>query len=88
MNLIVAVLIALLVVALLAVLAVALLSPVDALGSALFAGHMIQHVLLGMVVPVLVVLAAPLTLALQSASPATRRSLRSPGRAGPGRSPW
>lgn len=39
--------------------------------------HMIQHVLLGMVVPLLVVLAAPLTLALQSASPATRRSLRS-----------
>ena len=39
--------------------------------------HMVQHVLLGMVVPLLLVLAAPLTLALQSASPATRRSLRS-----------
>lgn len=39
--------------------------------------HMTQHTLLGMVVPLLLVLAAPLTLALQSAAPATRRSLRS-----------
>ena len=39
--------------------------------------HMIQHVLLGMVVPLLAVLAAPLTLALQACGPATRRSLRS-----------
>jgi putative copper resistance protein D len=39
--------------------------------------HMIQHVLLGMVVPLLAVLTAPLTLALQSCGPATRRSLRS-----------
>ena len=38
--------------------------------------HMVQHVLLGMVVPLLVVLAAPLTLALQTARPATRRGLR------------
>ena len=38
--------------------------------------HMIQHVLLGMVVPLLVVLSAPLTLALQTARPATRRGLR------------
>jgi cytochrome c oxidase assembly factor CtaG len=38
--------------------------------------HMVQHALLGMVVPLLVVLSAPLTLALQSARPATRRSLR------------
>jgi putative membrane protein len=38
--------------------------------------HMVQHVLLGMAVPLLLVLSAPLTLALQSASPATRRSLR------------
>jgi putative membrane protein len=39
--------------------------------------HMVQHVLLGMVVPLLVVLSAPLTLALQAGGPATRRGLRS-----------
>jgi putative copper resistance protein D len=38
--------------------------------------HMVQHTLLGLAVPLLVVLAAPLTLALQSARPATRRALR------------
>lgn len=38
--------------------------------------HMTQHTLLGMAVPLLVVLAAPLTLALQAASPATRWNLR------------
>ena len=38
--------------------------------------HMVQHVMLGMLVPLLVVLSAPLTLALQSAGSATRRSLR------------
>lgn len=39
--------------------------------------HMVQHVLLGMVVPLLVALAAPLTLALQTAGPGTRRGVRS-----------
>src|SRR5690606_29700668 len=38
--------------------------------------HMVQHVLLGLVVPLLVVLAAPVTLALQTGGPATRRWLR------------
>ena len=38
--------------------------------------HMVQHTMLGLVVPLLLVLAAPLTLALQSAAPVTRRSLR------------
>jgi cytochrome c oxidase assembly factor CtaG len=38
--------------------------------------HMVQHVLLGMVVPLLVVLSAPLTLALQAAHDPTRRTLR------------
>jgi cytochrome c oxidase assembly factor CtaG len=38
--------------------------------------HMVQHVLLGMIVPLLVVLSAPLTLALQSARAATRHTLR------------
>jgi cytochrome c oxidase assembly factor CtaG len=39
--------------------------------------HMVQHVLLGMAVPLLVVLSAPLTLALQTARPGTRQMLRS-----------
>ncbi|MFP3901663.1 MAG: cytochrome c oxidase assembly protein [Acidimicrobiia bacterium] len=38
--------------------------------------HMVEHALLGMIVPLLAVLSAPLTLALQSAGPATRRTLR------------
>ncbi|MGH9288206.1 MAG: cytochrome c oxidase assembly protein [Acidimicrobiales bacterium] len=38
--------------------------------------HMLQHALLGMAVPLLVVLSAPLTLALQTAPPATRHALR------------
>lgn len=38
--------------------------------------HMVQHAMLGMAVPLLLVLAAPLTLALQTAGPATRRWLR------------
>ena len=38
--------------------------------------HMVQHVLLGMAVPLLLVLSAPLTLALQAANPPTRATLR------------
>ncbi|HLM63459.1 MAG TPA: cytochrome c oxidase assembly protein [Acidimicrobiales bacterium] len=38
--------------------------------------HMIQHVLIGVLVPLLVVLAAPLTLVLQSGAPGTRSLLR------------
>jgi cytochrome c oxidase assembly factor CtaG len=38
--------------------------------------HMVQHTLLGIAVPLLVVLSAPLTLALQTARPPTRRLLR------------
>ena len=38
--------------------------------------HMVQHTLLGLAVPLLVVLAAPLTLALQTGGPATRARLR------------
>ena len=38
--------------------------------------HMVQHTLLGMVVPLLLVLSAPLTLALQAAPPPTRSTLR------------
>jgi putative copper resistance protein D len=47
--------------------------------------HMVQHVLLGLVVPLLVVLAAPVTLALQSGGPATRRGLRQGLHSRPGR---
>jgi cytochrome c oxidase assembly factor CtaG len=42
-----------------------------------FSIHMIQHVLLGLILPLLVVLSAPITLALQTARPAPRRMLRS-----------
>ncbi|MCU1498891.1 MAG: copper resistance domain protein [Acidimicrobiales bacterium] len=38
--------------------------------------HMVQHLLLGMVVPFALVCSAPLTLALQSSRPATRRLIR------------
>ena len=38
--------------------------------------HMVQHTLLGLAVPLLVALAAPLTLALQTANPPTRATLR------------
>src|SRR4029077_3453066 len=38
--------------------------------------HMAQHLLLGMIVPLLAVCAAPVTLALQAGGPATKRSLR------------
>jgi putative membrane protein len=41
-----------------------------------FSVHMVQHVLLGIVVPLLVVLAAPLTLALQTGAAGTRQLLR------------
>src|SRR6266498_1691833 len=43
----------------------------------LFSLHVVQHVLLGMVAPLLLVLGAPVTLALQAASrPAQRKILR------------
>ena len=45
-------------------------------GDDTFTRHMVEHVLLGMVVPFLVALAAPVTLALQAGGPATRRGLR------------
>lgn len=41
----------------------------------LFSLHTVQHVLLGMVAPLLFALAAPVTLALQATGPATQRSL-------------
>ena len=55
-------------------------------GDGTFTAHMVEHLLFGMVVPVLVALSAPTTLVLQAGGPATkrlvRRVLRSPaGRA-------
>jgi putative copper resistance protein D len=53
--------------------------------------HMVQHTLLGLVVPLLVVLAAPLTLVLQTGGPATRRGCGGRCAAGPRTSsptPW
>jgi putative copper resistance protein D len=41
-----------------------------------FTAHMVEHTLLGMIGPLLIALAAPMTLALQSARPATRLLLR------------
>lgn len=41
----------------------------------LFSIHVVQHMLLGMIAPVFLALGAPMTLALRTASPATRRRL-------------
>jgi putative membrane protein len=54
-------------------LAFALLSGIDRYDTALFSVHMIQHVLLTLVAAPLIALAAPITLLLRVASPATRR---------------
>jgi putative copper resistance protein D len=60
----------------LAVLAVATQSGLAQYDRTLFSYHVVQHVLLGMVAPVLLVLGAPVTLALQAAHrPAQRRML-------------
>jgi len=55
--------------------AVALASPVDAGAATWFSVHMVQHLLLALVAAPLLVLARPLTLALQASTPATRRRL-------------
>jgi cytochrome c oxidase assembly factor CtaG len=67
----------------LAVAVVATQSGIARYEDARFWVHMVQHALLGMVVPLLLVLSAPLTLALQSASPPTRRWLRAALRSRP-----
>lgn len=60
----------------LATVVVATQSGIARYDTTLFSAHVVQHVLLGMVAPVLVVLGAPLTLALQSGRPATTLALR------------
>jgi cytochrome c oxidase assembly factor CtaG len=56
-------------------IAVALASPIDAGAATRFSVHMVQHLLLALVAAPLVVLARPLTLALQASTPANRRRL-------------
>lgn len=53
-------------------------SGVGAYGYAMFSLHMITHMTLNMVVPVLLVLGAPMTLLLRAARPAGRGELRGP----------
>lgn len=68
----------------LAVLAAALMSPIDAISSALFSGHMVQHLLLMVVAAPLLVLARP-TAALIAGLPDGGREEVRRLRAGPGR---
>ncbi len=67
----------------LAVIFVALESPIDTGSASSFWVHMVQHLLLTMVAAPLLVLGAPVTLALLTASPADRRRLSSVLRSGP-----
>ena len=59
----------------LAVILLATESGVAAYDRVLFSMHVVQHVLLGMVAPFLLVLGAPITLALQAGSRTTQRTL-------------
>jgi putative membrane protein len=55
-----------------AVLVLALVSPIDVYGGRLLSVHMVQHLLLTMVAPPLLLLSAPITLALRAARPSDR----------------
>jgi putative copper resistance protein D len=59
----------------LGVLAFALLSPLDVYSDLLLSVHMVQHLLLTMVAPPLLLLGAPITLALRTESPPRRAAL-------------
>ncbi len=59
----------------LAVIGVALTSPIEAYQGQLFSIHMLQHMLLQLVAAPLLLLGAPMTLALRAASPSIRRWL-------------
>ena len=59
----------------LAVLAVASQSGLGRYDTVLFSLHVLQHVLLGMLAPLLLVLGAPVTLALQASARPTQRTL-------------
>jgi putative membrane protein len=54
----------------------ALVSPIATFESSLFWVHMVQHILLTMVAAPLLVLGAPVALALRAATPGVRRTLR------------
>ncbi|WP_443089472.1 cytochrome c oxidase assembly protein [Yinghuangia sp. ASG 101] len=49
-------------------------------GNALFSMHMIQHMILSMLSPILLLLGAPITLTLRAVRPARRRADGTPGR--------
>ena len=59
----------------LAALLVALDSGIEAYATTLFSAHMVQHLLLTLVAPPLLLLAAPVTLVLRAVGPATRRRI-------------
>lgn len=59
----------------LAAILVALSSPIEAYDGVLFSDHMLQHMLLELVAAPLLLLGAPITLALRVASPSIRRGL-------------
>lgn len=61
----------------LGVLALALLSPLDVYSDYLLSVHMVQHLLLTMVAPPLLLLGAPVTLALRTAGPSGRARMAS-----------
>lgn len=63
----------------LAALAVALLSPIDLLGESLLSVHMVQHLLLGLVAPLLIVRSRPMRVFAHLLHPTLRREL---GRSG------
>jgi putative copper resistance protein D len=59
----------------LAAILLALVSPIEAYEGQLFSVHMVQHLLLELVAAPLLLLGAPVTLALRAASPSVRRRL-------------
>jgi cytochrome c oxidase assembly factor CtaG len=58
-----------------AVLVAAVASPLDRAADELFAFHMVQHLLLGLVAPLLIVAAAPVQVGIFGLSAASRRTL-------------
>jgi putative membrane protein len=69
----------------LVVILVATASGIAAYDRVLFSLHVVQHILLGMVAPLLLVLGAPITLALQSGSRGTQRAILRVLRSAPAR---
>ena len=59
----------------LAAIVLALVSPIEAYEGSLFSIHMLQHLILELVAAPLLIVAAPITLALRAASPPVRRQL-------------